>query len=128
MQRWSVTAANDSERTGPRVLFSTPEVRGVVIDLLESEEMRDHRVRERAVLQVVQGSVTCTSGGDTETCPEGAVVVFEPGEPHSLRALLPSRLLLLLAPWPAPGHYVDEGEDPHELPVNATQPPGADSP
>ena len=28
------------------------------------------------------------------------------------------------SPWPAPGHYAAaEGEDPHELPIHATQPP-----
>ena len=61
---------------------------------------------------------------DTATCAEGTLILFEPGEPRSVRALLPTRLLVVLAPWPAPEHYeAAEGEDPHELPVHATQPP-----
>lgn len=127
MQRWDLKATNESARTGPRVLFSTPETRGVVVDLAADEEMGDHRVRERAVVHVLQGSVRCTSGENTATCTEGTLVMFEPSEPHTVRALQSTRLLLMLAPWPAPGHYDDaEGNDPHELPANATQQPYAD--
>jgi hypothetical protein len=69
------------------------------------------------------------SGADTTTCVEGTLTVFEPGEPHTLRALQTTRLLLVLAPWPAEGHYNDAGgDDPHELPVHATQRPLGDSP
>lgn len=124
MQRWDLTAANEGGRTGPRVLFSTPDARGVLIDLAQDEQMRDHQVRERALVQILRGSVTCTSGAETVTCAEGTLVVLEPREPHTVRALRPTRLLLVLAPWPAPGHYAaTEGEDPHELPVNATEQP-----
>lgn len=129
MQHWDLAAANEGSRTGPRALFSTPEARGVVIDLAQDEEMGDHQVRERALVHVLRGSVTCTSGADTATCVEGTLVVFEPGELHTLRALQPTRLLLVLAPWPAEGHYGDvEGDDPHQLPVHATQPPVGDGP
>lgn len=129
MQHWDLTAANEGSRTGPRVLFSTPEARGVVMDLAQDEEMGDHQVRERALIHILRGSVTCMSGADTATCVEGTLTVFEPGEPHTLRALQPTRLLLVLAPWPAEGHYNDAGgDDPHELPVHATQRPLGDSP
>lgn len=125
MEHWDLTAADDRSRTGPRVLFSTPEARGVVIDLEAGEEMGDHQVRERALVQVVWGSVSCTSGDDTATCAAGTLTVFEPSEPHELRALEPTRLLLLLAPWPADDHYDDDAADadPHDLPAHATQPP-----
>ncbi len=124
MQQWDLTAPNVGDRTGPLVLFSTSEARGVVVSLSQGEEMSDHQVRERALIHVLRGSVTCTSGVDTATCAEGTLILCEPGEPHSVRALLPTRLLVVLAPWPAAGHYeAAEGEDPHELPVNATQSP-----
>lgn len=124
MQHWDLTAESEGSRTGPRVLFSTPEARGVVVDLARDEEMGDHQVRERALVHILQGSVACTSGTDTATCVEGTLTVFEPAEPHTLRALEPTRLLLILAPWPAEGHYDEAGgEDPHELPAHATQSP-----
>ena len=34
--------------------------------------------------------------------------MFDPGERHSVSSAAGARLLLLLAPWPADGHY---GED-----------------
>ncbi len=41
-----------------------------------------------------------------------------------MQAVEQTRLLLTLAPWPAPDHYQpDEHENPHELPAHATQPP-----
>jgi hypothetical protein len=129
MQQWDLTAVDERDRTGPRVLFSTAEARGVVIDLAENEVLRDHQVRERALVQVVYGNASVSSGTDTASCPADTLVVFEPSELHSVRALQPTRLLLLLAPWPAPGHYnAAEGEDPHELPINATEPAAGGSP
>jgi hypothetical protein len=45
MQQWDLTAASEGGRRGPRVLFSTSEARGVVIDLTQDEEMGGHQVR-----------------------------------------------------------------------------------
>lgn len=101
----------------PRVLFSSPECRAVVIDLQCGEELGDHHVRERAVVEVVAGRVTIESGAETEECETGTLVTFDPGEHHTVRALADTRLLLLLAPWPAA-----------HLPANAVIepiPPGA---
>ena len=95
MQRWDLAAANDSDRPGPRVLFSMPEARAVVIDLAAGEELRDHQVRERAVLQVLAGSAECASGGESATCGQGTLVLFEPGETHSCVRSDATRLLLI---------------------------------
>jgi quercetin dioxygenase-like cupin family protein len=124
MEHWDLAAPNDSGRDGPRVLFSTPEARGVVIDLAAGEELGDHQVRERAVLQVLEGTVECEAEGGSTSCGRGTLVLFEPSEPHAVRAHAPARLLLVLTPWPAEGHYdASEREDPHSLPVNATERP-----
>jgi len=93
-----------------------------MIDLALGEELGDHRVSERAVVQIVRGSVELTSEGAETTCGDGVLVVFEPGERHAIRALEQSRLLLTLAPWPGVDRYDDGGGDPHKLPVNATEP------
>lgn len=121
MRLWNLEAPPEGARTGPRVLFSTPEARVVVVDLTPDQEMGNHRVRERAVIQVVHGSIDLTTGESTTTCNDGTVVLLEPGEHHVVRARQQSRLLLTLAPWPARDHYHPaEDEDPHELPVHAT--------
>ena len=105
----------------PRVLFSSPECRAVVLDLRAGEELGDHRVRERAVVEVVSGRVSIESSGETAECESGALVTFDPGEQHTVRALTDSRLLLLLAPWPAAKHYTDaEMSHAQHLPANAT--------
>jgi quercetin dioxygenase-like cupin family protein len=107
----------------PRVLFSTPECRAIVVDLGEGEEMGDHQVRERAVVEVVNGRVEVESSGERVVCDAGTLLNFEPGEPHSVRALTDARLLLLLAPWPAPEHYEPSEDRGARLPANATVSP-----
>ena len=102
-----------ADRQMPRVLFSSPEFRIVVVDLNSGEEMGDHQVRERALVEVVAGVASIESSGETVTCEAGALVVFDPGERHRVRALADSRLLLVLAPWPAADHH------PEHIPANA---------
>lgn len=53
------------ERAIPRVLFSAPECRAVVVELESGEKMGDHHVRERAVVQVTSGRVEITASGET---------------------------------------------------------------
>jgi len=93
----------------PRVLFSAPECQVVVIDLQRGEELGDHHVRERAVVEVMYGSVAVQLTGDAVDCSAGTVVRFDPGEHQAVRALADARLLLFLAPWPNAQHYA-EGE------------------
>ena len=107
----------------PRVLFSSPECRAIALELESGETMDDHRVRERAVVQVVTGRVVIESSGETLECDAGTLLTFEPSERHTVHALANARLLLILAPWPAPKHYVD-GEKAHDdLPDNALADP-----
>jgi quercetin dioxygenase-like cupin family protein len=105
----------------PRVLFSAPECRVVVIDLQSGDELGDHHVRERAVVEVISGSVAIELAGDVVECSAGTVLTFDPGERHAVRARSDARLLLVLAPWPKAEHY-GEGEPAHaeHLPANAT--------
>ncbi|HMC73745.1 MAG TPA: cupin domain-containing protein, partial [Terriglobales bacterium] len=84
----------------------------------------EHRVRERAVVQVISGRVAVDASGETVECEAGTLLTFDPGEPHALHGLDDARLLLTLAPWPAAGHDVvtEERMDQH-LPLNATADP-----
>jgi quercetin dioxygenase-like cupin family protein len=108
----------------PRVLFSSPECRAVVVELEAGETMGDHQVRERAVLQVIDGRVSIEASGETVECEAGALLMFAPGETHSVRAVDGSLLLLILAPWPAAEHYAaSEAAHAQQLPANASVPP-----
>jgi quercetin dioxygenase-like cupin family protein len=125
VQNWHLPSVQASGRRDPQVLFSTPECRAVVIDLRAGEELGEHQVRERAVVQVVTGEVTVGSGSGSQVrAGAGTLVCFEPGERHTVRAEEDSRVLLLLAPWPGAGHYPAGGDaDPRRMPRNATAPP-----
>jgi len=52
VQLWDVLAADATGRTDPRVLFSTPEARMVMVDLAAGERLGEHEVHERAIIQV----------------------------------------------------------------------------
>jgi quercetin dioxygenase-like cupin family protein len=110
----------------PRVLFSAPECRLIVLDLGAGEALPEHHVRERAVVQVISGRVAIDAGRETVECETGTLVTFDPGERHAVRGLEDARVLLMLAPWPAAGHNTTT-EEPHtqHLPANATSEPMA---
>jgi len=96
----------------------------VLLDLQEGEEMRDHRVHERAIVEVVSGRLEVTVDGDSVECDAGTLLTFEPGETRSVRALTPARIVLLLAPWPGDGHFrAGEKTDSERMPANATAHP-----
>jgi quercetin dioxygenase-like cupin family protein len=124
MERWHLPTVAASGKRDPQVLFSGAGARGVVIDLRAGEEMGEHSVKERAIIQVVSGTVDIQAGGGTTSCEVGTLVVFAPGERHAVRATTEARLLMVLAPWPAADHYRDDRHhDASQMPANATAPP-----
>ena len=67
--------------------------------------LRDHQVLEGAWITVISGEVRITSHlGQTIDAEPGTLVQFAPQERHELMALVDSRILLLLTPWPGAGH------------------------
>jgi quercetin dioxygenase-like cupin family protein len=123
MERWHLETVDAAGRREPRVLFSEPECRGVLIDLHAGEELGSHSVRERALLEVVTGRVAIAVEDEEADAGPGTLVVFAPGERHAVRATEASRLLMLLAPWPAEGHYApEEGRDPQRVGAGAHRP------
>lgn len=69
------------------------------------QALGEHQVKERAFLTVVAGEVEVDADGETVTAGPGQLFVFDPAERHSVRSPGGARVLLLLAPWPAPDHY-----------------------
>jgi quercetin dioxygenase-like cupin family protein len=89
----------------PEVLLSTPEGRAIALDLPAGERLQEHQVHERGWLLVVDGEVEIVDrDGHATAGGAGLLVHFDPNEPHEVRARQRSRLLLLLTPWPGPGH------------------------
>ena len=110
MQRWDLREL-DVQPHQPEVLHSEDEGRTIVIQLPAGESLQEHQVHERAWLLVVDGQVEIAEDGDeagTASGP-GTLAVFDPKEPHEVRATSDARLLLLLAPWPGEGHPSQRG-------------------
>jgi quercetin dioxygenase-like cupin family protein len=124
VDRWHLPSIAASGKREPRVLFSRPECRAVLIDLNAGDELGDHRLHESAVVEIVTGKVGLEMEGKGVECDAGTLLTFAPGETRSLRALEPSRILLLLSPWPGDGHFPAGDEaDPARMPAQATAPP-----
>lgn len=124
VDRWHLPSIAASGKREPRVLFSRPEGRAVLIDLNPGDELGDHRLHESALVHVVAGSVSLEMDGQEVECAAGTLLSFAPGETRSLRALQPSRILLLLSPWPGEGHFpAGEDADPGRTPAQAMAPP-----
>ncbi len=89
----------------PEILCSTEQGRAIVLDLPAGEMLQDHQVHEGAWITVIDGEVRITShAGQTIDAGPGRLVQFAPQERHEVKALADSRILLLLTPWPGPGH------------------------
>jgi quercetin dioxygenase-like cupin family protein len=89
----------------PAILSSTDGGRAIVLDLPAGEMLQDHQVHEGAWITVIYGEVGISShAGRTIDAQPGTLVQFAPQERHEVKALADSRLLLLLTPWPGPGH------------------------
>jgi len=67
--------------------------------------LQDHQVHEGAWITVIRGEVTITTkNGQTVEAHAGILVHLAPQERHEVNAVTDARILLLLAPWPGPGH------------------------
>jgi quercetin dioxygenase-like cupin family protein len=106
MEQWNLLdlPAPDGVRS-PTVLFSGEESRAVVLHIHAGQELGEHQVRERAWLTVIDGDVEVECDGERVDAGAGRLFTFAPGERHSVRSREGARILLLLAPWPAEGHF-----------------------
>lgn len=117
MNHWDLTAVAVPPRQ-PQILTTTDHARAIVIALDAGETLADHQVHESAWVTVVAGEIemTATATGETISAGAGSLFEFAPGERHEVLATTSARLLLLLAPWPGPGH---PGATPPEAKANA---------
>ena len=106
MRHWRLPEIEtpDGSRS-PVVLLSEDEARAVLVGLDPGQELGDHQVKEHAWVVVVAGSEEIRAGGETVEAPVGTLAHFEPDERHALSSAGGAKFLLLLAPWPGPGHY-----------------------
>jgi quercetin dioxygenase-like cupin family protein len=105
MDIWDLTSL-DVQPHLPVVLHSDEgAARVVAINLPAGEELQEHEVHEHAWLHVHEGAVEVADADDEpRRAGAGALVHWRPQERHTVRAVESSLLLLILAPWPGPGH------------------------
>jgi quercetin dioxygenase-like cupin family protein len=106
MQRWNlgeIDAPGGSR--SPVVLDSDEAARAVLIVLEPGQVLGQHEVKEHAYVLVLEGAVHVEAGGESVDAGAGTLFLFAPEERHSVSSADGARLLLLLAPWPGPGHY-----------------------
>jgi quercetin dioxygenase-like cupin family protein len=112
MQSWDLTRIDAPDGTRDPVVLDTADgARAVMLVISPGQELREHQVRERAWVTVVEGHAEIEAGGKNVECGTGTLVTFEPGERHAVRSERGARILLLLAPWPGEGHF-HPGERP----------------
>jgi len=110
VESWDLTTIEAPGGTvDPAVLMTDDGARAIAIRLDAGQALDEHQVRERAWVVVVEGEAEIRSGGDTVRGGVGTLATFAPGERHALSSETGARVLLLLAPWPGDGHYL-EGE------------------
>jgi quercetin dioxygenase-like cupin family protein len=104
MEIWDITAL-DVRPHEPQVLDSHDgAARVIVLALPAGEELQEHQVHEHAWLHLHRGAVEVEADGAAQRLDAGALIHWAPGERHAVRAVEDATLLLLLAPWPGPGH------------------------
>ena len=108
MQSWNLLEIEAPEGIRTPAVLHSGDARAIVLRLDPGQTLGDHQVRERAWVTVVEGEVDVACGEARTTAGAGMLVMFEPGERHSVSSADGARLLLLLAPWPAAGHYAPD--------------------
>src|SRR4029079_12687391 len=108
VESWDITTiAAPGGTVAPTVLTTDDGARAIAIRLEAGQVMNDHQVRERAWVVGVEGRAAIRCGDQVVDGGVGTLVTFEPGERHAVSSENGARLLLILAPWPGPGHYLD---------------------
>jgi redox-sensitive bicupin YhaK (pirin superfamily) len=102
---WNLKEIELPNGTRSPVVLDSEDSRAVLIGLHAGQELGEHQVRERAWVVVVEGSVEVVASGATTPAPAGTLFEFDPAERRTVRSLAGGRILVLLAPWPGPGHY-----------------------
>ena len=106
MDSWNLADIDAPSGTRDPVVLETADgARAVMLRLDAGQELREHEVKERAWVTVLDGRARIAAGGETVEAEPGTLATFHPGERHSVSSEGGARVLLLLAPWPAEDHF-----------------------
>jgi quercetin dioxygenase-like cupin family protein len=104
MKSWMTTDL-ELKPHAPAILSSSDDLRIVSLLIPAGESLDTHQVHEHAFVVVIDGEIEVTTeAGGHASGGRGLLVEFAPNERHAVRAQSDAHLLLLLTPWPGPGH------------------------
>lgn len=107
MDHWDLLSL-EAEHRHPQILHSVRgAARSILVVLPAGERLAEHKLHELSYMLVLDGEVQVEAPDDPERIAGGGpgfMAVCEASERHEIRATSDSRLLLILAPWPGPGH------------------------
>jgi quercetin dioxygenase-like cupin family protein len=106
VQSWDLSAIETPGGSrSPVVLFSDEHGRAVLIGLDPGQELGEHEMKEHAFVVVLDGQVQVDSDGRSVEAGAGTLLSLEREERRAVSSREGARLLLVLAPWPGPGHF-----------------------
>jgi quercetin dioxygenase-like cupin family protein len=105
VRAWRLNQIEMPRGTRDPVVLDSGDSRVVLIGLEPGQELGEHQMRERAWVVVVDGAVEVSTAEERLDAPAGTLLEFDPTERRTVRSVDGARLLILLAPWPGPGHY-----------------------
>lgn len=83
-----------------RTLHSDASARVILFGFAAGEELSEHTASRPATIHVISGELELTLAGDDVPGPPGTWLHMAAGVPHSLRARVPSVMLLTLLETP----------------------------
>lgn len=101
MESWNV-AELDIKPHHPEVLCTDEDTRAIAIHLPAGEMLQEHEVHENTYLLVAEGEVEIVQDGTSTAAGAGFLAHFAPHERRQVKATSDARLVMILAPYPAP--------------------------
>ena len=98
----AVAAAARTDRPATAVVHDSPDVRLVIFRIEPNQQVPSHTNASTVVLTVIEGTGLVTGAEGERAATVGDVIVFEPREPHGMRAS-DARFIVLAAITPRPG-------------------------
>jgi quercetin dioxygenase-like cupin family protein len=79
-----------------RVLLQEPHVRAMGFGFAAGHELKEHTAPVDVVLHFIDGEAEVTLAGERKPARAGTIIHIPKGMPHSVQALTPVRMLLLM--------------------------------
>jgi quercetin dioxygenase-like cupin family protein len=90
------TWAQDVPNEKTKVIAKTDEMELVRLVLSAGKEFADHKVSGPCVIHCITGEVECPAKGTTQALTSGQLLYLMPGEPHAVKAVVDSVVLLTI--------------------------------